>query len=239
MPPHSVSKAIKQRIPILFHLYKYTVKHICRALGVKKSCVYQALDYFQKHQVPYNPDAYCSASGRRQLLFRSDRDALHQFLQENPCAYVDEMQNYLLLHRGISVSIPTILRTLVRLEHTLKSVSKQAIERDAVRRAIWQHRMGEIAPDSEMLVFLDEAARNEKTAGRQKGWSLRGTRCIQRRCFVRGKRYSILPALTLDGIITHDIVEGSVTAERFYTFLRDFVVRASSVPFLPLACSYC
>lgn len=75
-----------------------------------------------------------------------------------------------------------------------------------------------------MLIFLDEAAKNDKTAGRNKGWSLKGTRCVQRRCFVRGKRYLILPALTLDGIIAHEIYEGSVTLERFYEFLKDYVV---------------
>ncbi|KAG1817730.1 uncharacterized protein BJ212DRAFT_1500367 [Suillus subaureus] len=33
-------------------------------------------------------------------------------------------------------------------------------------------------------------------------------RCIQGKCFMRGYRYSILPILTLDGIIAYDIIEG-------------------------------
>ncbi|KAF8837048.1 hypothetical protein BDN67DRAFT_909949 [Paxillus ammoniavirescens] len=37
-------------------------------------------------------------------------------------------------------------------------------------------------------------------------------------------RYSILPALTLDGIIAYDIIEGSVTGERFIQFLKDHVM---------------
>ncbi|KAG2351152.1 hypothetical protein BDR07DRAFT_1321117, partial [Suillus spraguei] len=49
-------------------------------------------------------------------------------------------------------------------------------------------------------------------------------RCVQRKCFVRGKRYSILPILTLDGIIAYDIIEGPVTSERFVRFLREHVV---------------
>jgi hypothetical protein len=39
-----------------------------------------------------------------------------------------------------------------------------------------------------------------------------------------GKRFSILPIITLDGIITHDIIEGSVTTEKFVDFLRELVV---------------
>jgi len=79
-------------------------------------------------------------------------------------------------------------------------------------------------PDPEMLMFIDEAAKNKRTSGRVKGWSLKGKPCPQRRCFVRGQRYSILPVLTLDGIITYDIIEGSVTATRFLQFLRELVV---------------
>jgi hypothetical protein len=87
--------------------------------------------------------------------------------------------------------------------------------------------MNEIAervPDPEMFIFIDEAAKNQRTSGGSKGWLLMGKRCSQRRCFVRGQRYSILPALTLDGIITYDIVEGSVTAAWFIDLLLDLVV---------------
>ncbi|KDQ48867.1 hypothetical protein JAAARDRAFT_102744, partial [Jaapia argillacea MUCL 33604] len=58
----------------------------------------------------------------------------------------------------------------------------------------------------------------------RKGWSQMGVRCLQSKPFVRGKRYSILPILMMDGIITYDIIEGSVTSERFVQFLRDHVI---------------
>ena len=79
----------------------------------------------------------------------------------------------------------------------------------------------------DMVIFLDESAKDDRTLGRKMGWSRIGTRCVQRQCFVRGQRYSILPALTLDGIIAYDIIEGPVTAERFIKFLREMVVRNS------------
>ena len=56
------------------------------------------------------------------------------------------------------------------------------------------------------------------------GWSLEERWCVQRRCFVRGQRFSILPVLTMDGIIAHEIFPGSVTSEMFARFLRDHVV---------------
>ncbi|KAG2078484.1 hypothetical protein BDR04DRAFT_1086839 [Suillus decipiens] len=82
--------------------------------------------------------------------------------------------------------------------------------------------LAEITPDPDMLMFGDEVAKNKHTLDQQMGYSARGTRYVQSRPFVRGTRWSILPILTLDGIITHD--NGSVTSKRFVEFLRELVV---------------
>ncbi|GBB92026.1 hypothetical protein RclHR1_19540002 [Rhizophagus clarus] len=41
--------------------------------------------------------------------------------------------------------------------------------------------------------------------------------------FVRGKRYTILPALTLDGFVAVDIFEGACNKKRFIDFILDQV----------------
>jgi transposase len=91
------------------------------------------------------------------------------------------------------------------------------------------NQIGAEVPDPYQLMFIDESAKNDRIYARRYGWSRVGTRCVQRACFVRGKRYSILPVLTLDGIIAYDIIEGSVTSERFVRFLREFVVSSSFI----------
>jgi hypothetical protein len=91
------------------------------------------------------------------------------------------------------------------------------------------NRIADLVPDPEMLMFGDEAHKDERTSNWRMGWSRRGARCVQRKCFVRGKRFSILPIITLDGIIAHDIIEGSVTSEQFVEFLRELVVRGYSL----------
>ena len=78
--------------------------------------------------------------------------------------------------------------------------------------------------DPAMVMFIDEAARNKKNPSCKIGWSLKGRRCVQRRCFVRGQRFFILPVLTLDGIIAYDIIPGSVTSDLFVKFLCEHVV---------------
>ena len=42
--------------------------------------------------------------------------------------------------------------------------------------------------------------------------------------FIRGKRYIILPALTLDGFVAIDIFEGSCDKKKFVDFILDQVV---------------
>jgi hypothetical protein len=140
--------------------------------------------------------------------------------------YLDEIQEQLYIERRISVSYATLQRVLHRLRYTYKRVSARALERNDLLRSAFMNRIADEISNPDMLMFVDEAARNKKTSARTNGWSLMGKRCVQRQCFSRGERFSILPILTLYGIITYDIVPGSVTSERFLQFLRELVVCA-------------
>jgi DDE superfamily endonuclease len=73
-------------------------------------------------------------------------------------------------------------------------------------------------------VFLDEAAKDERTSTRRYGYSTINQRARKSIVFVRGKRYTILPALSLDGIIAFEILEGSYTKDKFHDFILDQVV---------------
>ncbi|KAH7917636.1 hypothetical protein BV22DRAFT_978619, partial [Leucogyrophana mollusca] len=63
-----------------------------------------------------------------------------------------------------------------------------------------------------------------RTAQRTEGYTPIGRACVWRTIFMRGQHFSILPALTCEGIIALDIFEGAVTKERFITFITDQVV---------------
>ena len=138
--------------------------------------------------------------------------------------YLDKIQEQLLSCCSVKVSIPTLTCTLHRLHFTHKDVSGKALECNDHLCAVYMNHMLDLVTDPEMLMFGDEAHKDERTSIRWTGWSRGGSRCVQRKRFVWGKRFSILPILTLDGIIAHDIVEGSVTSERFVEFLRELVV---------------
>ncbi|KIK81831.1 hypothetical protein PAXRUDRAFT_37483, partial [Paxillus rubicundulus Ve08.2h10] len=46
-----------------------------------------------------------------------------------------------------------------------------------------------------------------------------------RKYFVHGSQYFIVPIITLDGIITYDIIEVPVNGSCFVQFLKDHIVR--------------
>lgn len=223
MPPHSVSRDLKARIPILRYEQGLSVKKICDLLGIKKSLVYKTLTYSRTFGVHYNPNV--RNTGCRRRLSPTDITFIQSLLERRHCIYIDEIQEELATGRGMDVSHSTLVRTLRRLHFSNKCVSARALERNELLHSAYMNRIGTEAPDPEMLMFIDEAARNRKTSGRRNGWSMIGTRCIQRRYFVRGQQYSILPVLTLDGIIAYDVIEGSVTTAHFIRFLRELVVR--------------
>ena len=75
-----------------------------------------------------------------------------------------------------------------------------------------------------MLLFIDEAAKDQRTSCRPSGRSFRGQCCRGQQYFVRGVRYSILSAITLDGIIAYNIIEGPVDGAHFLRFLQEHVV---------------
>jgi hypothetical protein len=222
MPSYIVSKDIKARIPVLFYQQGFSIKEICGLLDLKKTLVYQTLSYAHTYGVSFNPHAH--RPGHKHMLSQGDLKFIVALLNCRHSIYLDEIQERLRSIHGITVSITTLLRSLCRLHYFRKEVFARVLERDDLLCSAFMNTIADIVTNPDMLMFVDEAACNKKTFARTRGWLLVGKRCIQRRCFSHGQRFSILPVLTLDGIITYDIIPGSVTSERFLQFLRELVV---------------
>ena len=131
-----------------------------------------------------------------------------------------------MLFPNVCTTLPTLTRAVEQLGVTRKAISARAAERNELSRALYMNRIAKEVPDPNMLVFIDEAAKDERTVSRGYGRSGKGLRCNIQRRFVRGTRYSIIPAIMLDGIIAYDIVEGPVDTEWFVKFLKEHVVRS-------------
>jgi hypothetical protein len=64
------------------------------------------------------------------------------------------------------------------------------------------------------LVFLDESACLPRTGDRKRGWSPVGLPCYDIQLLSRSKRWSVLPAIVIDGYLAEPLItEGGVTME--------------------------
>ena len=190
------------------------------SLGV----VHKVIQNYREFGEVNNPFARAAqCEGRPRYLTNKDISFIGAVIRANPSIYLDELQQKLSVVCNINISLASLSRALRRLNLTQKKITKAAAERDEELRAVWEIMMAQYS-DPELFVAIDESAVDSRTCQRTQGWSQMGSRCVRRMSFHRGVRYSILPALTVDGIIALEIVEGSITKERFLNFLREQVV---------------
>lgn len=183
------------------------------------SSVYRVIRCFRERGTVDNPRF---ASGRPRLLSTEDKNFLLSLLQARPSLYLDELQSALLAERGVDASLATVSRVLVAAAFSRKSIAREALERNEALRAAWQARWG--IYDASAFLWIDESGVDDRTVERLAGYAPIGHHCVQRSLFQRGVKYSVLPALSMDGIVAASIFEGAVTKERFLHFLKTQVV---------------
>ncbi|GAW03714.1 related to Ant1 transposase-Aspergillus niger [Lentinula edodes] len=143
--------------------------------------------------------------------------------------YLDEIRRELDERRGVLASTPTLWRILKFSGYTLKKITKVAIERDARKRAQFRLNYARLYR-ADQLIFVDESSFDRRTPYRRRGWAVSGRRVYKSTFFVRGRRYSLLPALASTGIIYAKVIEGSFTALRFYAFIEALLTRMQPFP---------
>ena len=132
--------------------------------------------------------------------------------------YLDELVYKMEQRTGKLVSVPTLWRSLQFCGITRKKIQKAAKERSNILRGVYLYHIG-MDYNADQLIFIDESSKDERTLTRLYGYSSINTRAKKSVVFIRGKRYTILPALSLEGFIAVDIMEGSCDKERFQTFV--------------------
>ena len=71
-----------------------------------------------------------------------------------------------------------------------------------------------------MLVFVDETGSDKRTTYRRYGYALKGKRAIEERLLVRGKRYSAVGIMCIDGLLDTYITDHTIDGEEFCTFIE-------------------
>ena len=140
-------------------------------------------------------------------------------LQERPFAYLDEISWFVYDEFDIQVSEDTIARMLNRHQWPRKQIKRVAAQRNEHLRLLWRRQQLDWSP--ERMVFVDETAACERNGWRKYGWSLRGAPCYNSQPLKRSERWSVLPAIGINGHLDKTLIHrGSITAALFEDWLE-------------------
>ena len=148
---------------------------------------------------------------------------LRELIQESPELFLDELRLWLALYHDIQISTTALHDNLRQLGLTRKIIRRAAAERDHELRANWMYDILSTY-SAEQMVIIDESSKDGRTLIRKYGRAASGDDPVLTVSLDRGMRYSILPALTLDGYIAVRAVEGSINGEEFFDFIVNDLV---------------
>lgn len=203
----------------------WELEEITECLGVSEKSVNR---WFDSYEIHGQVDPRSVNRGRRRLLTQDVIEDIRELLLETPDLYLDEIAEWLLLYHAIPISTAALHNNLRDLGLTRKLMQRTAAERDHELRATWMHDV--LATyTADQFVVLDESSKDGRTLFRRYGRAIAGSRASAAAPLERGTRYSILPALTVDGYIAARAVEGSIDGLEFFDFVVEDVVSSSSL----------
>lgn len=132
------------------------------------------------------------------------------------------MKQFLYDDFGVIIHTSNIWRALEAARWSRKVARRKASERNEVLRGKWVGYCLQFTADQ--LVFIDESAANERTGDRKYGWSPVNVECEVFSSLKRSERWSILPALDVNGYFAWLIYQGSINGNLFLEFVRDQVL---------------
>jgi len=140
---------------------------------------------------------------------------------------------------GLSLSVTAVGRLLAKLEITPQKPLRRAYERDPAAIEQWKSRdypklRARARRRGADIFFLDEAGVRSDSA-LQRTWGAKGQTPVVE---TSGQRQSVnaISAVNPQGAFWYNIYTGRMNAERFITFLRDFMRRRRRPVFLVVDC---
>ncbi|KAF8972450.1 hypothetical protein BDZ97DRAFT_1612960, partial [Flammula alnicola] len=168
---------------------------IVDVLSVSRASIYRWQAIFEEFGSVNRPPS--PLRGRCRILTRAILTAIHELHHDDPDLYLDELALWLAIHHDTIISISALQRNLEETGLSRKVMQKIAQERDEELREEWR-----------------ELLRSEAFSGDGSEFDV----------FVRGDRYSLLPAMTTEGYIAARVVPGSFDSMEFYDFVAEEVL---------------
>lgn len=219
MPNRKISSDIQERALYLLSS-GWSTPQVVAALGVSKRTLARWHASFQQYgHIP----RLTYLSGRRRKLTAKHLQDLQELLRANPSIYLEEVVEWFALHHDLPISITSIHDALKGLGFTYKKLRRHAAERNELTRQQWKYDITSRFMASQ-LVFADESSKDNRTVLRRYGRAPAGERAVEVVSADRGVRYSILPALSVTGILTVRVVRGSVDGVTFLDWVINDLV---------------
>lgn len=220
MPPR-LPDHVQVAMRMLLFETDHSVTFISQRLQVHRTTIYRMRLSWELFGQPY-PPATCRR-GRPAILTGQQLEYLFKYLDLRPTAYLDEMMWYLYDQFGIILNEKTLWGTLSRECWSRKVCKKVSQQRNEQLRAQWQAKR--LFWRNNRICTVDESASNERTADRKYGWSPKGIPARDLHSLKRSERWSILPAMTIDGWLPNPLIhQGSVDREMFLEWLEHEVL---------------
>ena len=204
-------------------LLGWDIELIIDSLCISRASIYRWNKIFEEHQSVTRPPS--APIGRPRAIIRAVMTAIVQVYHNEADAYLDELVWWLAVHHDLPISRSALQKNLVDAGLTRKLLHKIARERDEEVRAeyctvIQEHSNGQ----GEEFIFVDEVSKNDHDTARRYGRALSGERADFVDNFVRGQRYSMVAALTVDGYVSARVIPGSFDAAEFYDYVVEQIV---------------
>lgn len=189
---------------------------VARNLNVDPSTVYRTVQLFEE------TGTVCSIQGYRESPFKKltphDEFAILDVILDKPSTYLKDVQQHLLQTTGTDVCIATLCMYLQSAGFTRKKLTLRAQQRSDELREQFINDISIYDPS--MLVFVDETGSDKRTTYRRYGYAFKGRRAIEERLLVRGKRFSAVGIMCIDGLLDTYITDHTIDGEEFCTFIE-------------------
>uniref|UniRef100_A0A0S1MIN3 Tc1-like transposase DDE domain-containing protein n=1 Tax=Phakopsora pachyrhizi TaxID=170000 RepID=A0A0S1MIN3_PHAPC len=176
--------------------------------------------YTETMSVICNPDLY-ENPGRGRIFSKNQVEMITDLLKSNACLFLDEIRGRVYETSGISCTNQTMSTVLKEyMGYTLKITSKIHINRSDVAREDYH-----IAQyPARFLVFTDESGVCLRKLMRRAGWAPRGYRARVIQQTLSPKRYNVIPAISLGGLLACHVSEENVDRAIFLEYLRTILL---------------
>ncbi|OAV98781.1 hypothetical protein PTTG_05352 [Puccinia triticina 1-1 BBBD Race 1] len=155
--------------------------------------------YRRTRDVVRDPALYLDR-GRLLAFSREEAEFVLIALRAEPTLYLDEIQSHIQAIKGTRHPISTIAAELkTRLLLTKKVAQTYNTNQDEAARFRYTDRIGHFPP--EYLVFLDKCGVSLGTHARDTAWATCGQRTTRIPKALRVNRVTVMPAVSLDGLL--------------------------------------